>query len=431
MKVAVLRETFPGERRVALVPASVAALAKHDVQVSIETDAGAAAGFENADYEDAGACIVSRQDALAVDVLLQVRSLGANQTAGKADLESFRRGQVVIGMCDPLGEPQAIQQSADTGVTQFALELIPRTTRAQAMDVLSSMATIAGYRAVLLAALELPQMFPMVTYAAGMLRPARVFVIGAGVAGLRAIATAKQLGAVVQAHDIRPGSADEVRSVGAKFIELPLDGQTQDAGGYAKRLTDADYDRQRQLIAEVASQSDVVITTAAIPGRPAPLLVTTAAVENMPIGSVVVDLAAERGGNCEVSQADERVQHGGVTILGPTNTAAEVANHASVMFSNNTTRFLINLTRDGQVALSLEDDIICETLVTQDGQVVHGRIRELLGLPAAADAATVPGLTPDAEATPPETQPAAVDDNETIPFDSWNDDAAAVEEDDA
>jgi len=382
MNIAVVKETFPGEQRVALVPSALAPLLKAGMEVLVETGAGEAAGFSDAEYEQKGATVVSsRADAFAADIILQVRSLGANQEAGRADLASMRSGATLIGMCDPLGEPTAIAEVAATGITQFALELVPRTTRAQAMDVLSSMATIAGYRAVLLAASESPKIFPMLTYAAGMLRPSHVFVLGVGVAGLRAIATAKMLGAVVYAHDIRPNSREEVESVGAKFIELEFGAEdSQDAGGYAKQMGEDFYQAQRKLIAEKAAECDVLITTAAIPGRRSPLLVTADAVKGMAAGSVIVDLAAERGGNCELTVADQRIVQHGVTLLGPTNLPSEIPQDASQMFASNCVKFLLNLVKEGTLAMDLDDDIICNTLVARDGEVVHPRIRELLKL---------------------------------------------------
>ncbi len=393
MKVSVLKETYPGEMRVALAPANVPQLAKIGVDVVVEAGAGAAAGYLDKQYQEKGATLaVDRAAAIAdADLIAQVRSVGANPEAGQDDLAAFRSGQMVLGMSDPLGNPAAAAVMAEKGLTSFALELIPRTTRAQSMDVLSSMATIAGYRAVLLAAVELPKMFPMMTTAAGTLRPAKVFILGVGVAGLQAIATAKRLGGVVQAYDLRPACREQVESLGAKFVELNLDtGESEDKGGYAKAMDEAFYQRQRELLADIAAECDVVITTAAIPGRKSPLLITTNAVERMPPGSVVVDLAAERGGNCEVSKADERVVHQGVTILGPTNLPAEVPQHASQMFSNNVTKFLINLIKEGQVNWNMDDEIICETLVTRDREVVHPRLRDMLGLapltPPAADA---------------------------------------------
>jgi NAD(P) transhydrogenase subunit alpha len=399
MKIAVLKETFPGECRVALVPDSLASLVNQKLQILVERSAGEAAGFADAEYEAQGASLVSREEAFRADVLLQVRTCSANPEAGRTDLEQFQPGQTIIGLCDPLGNPQTIQEMANAGVTVLALEMVPRIARAQAMDALSSMAMIAGYRAVLLAANHLPRMFPMVTYAAGLLRPARVFVIGAGVAGLRAIATARQLGAVVQAHDIRPGSAEEVLSVGAKFIELPLDTDTEDEGGYARALTEDDYARQRELIQSIAVESDVVITTAAIPGKKSPLLLTATAIEQMRRGTVVVDLAAQGGGNCELTQPDKTTVANGVTILGPTNVTSEVPDHASQMFSSNVAKLLLHITNDGELDLNLEDEIVCETLVAENQQVVHTRLRDLLGL-AAAESVLSPATDGNLEPTP-------------------------------
>ena len=380
MKLAVLKETLPGERRVALVPANVAQLVKAGFQVLVEAGAGEAAGFSDAAYQDRGAQLFPQPGgARDADVLLRVHG---TQGGGDSGGPAARAGQLVIGMCDPLGAPQAVQQVAETGATLFALELIPRITRAQSMDVLSSMASIAGYRAVLLAAVELPKMFPMMMTAAGTLRPARVFVIGAGVAGLQAIATAKRLGAVVHAYDVRPAVGEQVESLGGKFVKLELEtGQAEDQGGYARELGEAFYEKQRELMARVVAESDVVITTAAIPGKTAPRLITQAAVEGMAPGSVIVDMAAERGGNCEPSQADQRVVHQGVLILGPTNLPAEVPFHASQMYSSNITRFVLNLVKEGELAIDGNDPIVAETLVARDGQVSHPRLRSLLGLP--------------------------------------------------
>ncbi len=382
MKVAVVKETFPGERRLALVPADVAKLTKSGLSLVIERGAGAAAGFADAAYTDKGAAIAANRDeAFSADIVLQVRSLGTNLQTGREDLRRLRAGQFVIGMCDPLGEPQAVAEIAKSGATQFALELIPRTTRAQAMDVLSSMTTLAGYRAVLLAAVELPKIFPLMMTAAGTLTAARVFVIGVGVAGLSAIATAKRLGAVVRAYDVRPACREQVESLGAKFVELALQTQqAETAGGYAQAQDEAFYHRQRELLGDVVAESDVVISTAAIPGKKSPLLITAEAVARMQPGSVIVDLGAERGGNCALTKADERVIAGGVTILGPTNLPSELPVHASQMFSANLTAFLLNLTKSGEVVLNCDDPIIRETLVARDGEVVHPRLRELLGL---------------------------------------------------
>jgi len=401
MKVAVLKETFPGERRVALVPANIAALAKAGAEVVVESGAGSAAGFKDAEYAEKGAqVVVGREAACLADVLLQVRCLGANPQAGRADLPHFKAGQIVVGMCDPLGAPEAIREIAQTGATLFALELIPRITRAQSMDVLSSMATIAGYRAVLLAAIELPKMFPLMMTAAGTVTAARAFVIGAGVAGLQAIATAKRLGAIVSAYDVRAACREQVNSVGGKFVELQLEaGQAEDKGGYAKAMGEDFYRKQRELMTRVVADSDVVITTAAIPGKKSPVLITKEAVAGMRPGSVIVDLAAERGGNCELSQPDQRVEQHGVTILGPTNLPSEIPHPASLMLSNNVTKFLQNLIKGGEINLNLQDEIIRETLTARGGDVYHPRIRELLGLGAAAaepPAGSVPGTPPSA-----------------------------------
>jgi NAD(P) transhydrogenase subunit alpha len=406
MKVAVLRESFPGEKRVALVPASVPQLTKAGLQIVIQSGAGEAAGYPDAAYQQRGAEVVAdRQAALAgTDVLLQVHCLGANPEAGRQDLAQFRSGLSVIGMCDPLGAPQAIQEIAGTGATLFALELIPRITRAQSMDVLSSMATVAGYRAVLLAASELPKMFPMMMTAAGTITAARAFVIGAGVAGLQAIATAKRLGAIVHAYDVRPACREQVESLGGKFVELQLEAnQSEDQGGYAKQLGEEFYQKQRELMARVVADSDVVVTTAAIPGKPSPLLITRAAVEGMAPGSVIVDLAAERGGNCELSQANQRVVHQGVVIHGPTNLVSEAPFHASQMYSNNVTRFLLNMVKGGQLVVNMEDEIVRDTCVADGGQVAHPRIRDLLGLPVLAP--------PAAEEPPAEPADAASSEN--------------------
>lgn len=385
MKVAVLKETHPNERRVALIPPNVPQLAKVGLEVWVEEGAGVSAGIPDEKYREKGARLVAdRAELFTADVLLQVRALGANREAGQADLARLNDKSYVIGTCDPLGAPDAIAEVAGTGAGLFALEMVPRITRAQAMDVLSSQATIAGYRAVLLGAIELPKMFPMLMTAAGTLAAARVLIIGAGVAGLQAIATARRLGAVVHAYDVRPATREQVESLGGKFVQLELDaGQAEDQGGYAKALGDEFYTRQRELMAAEVAHCDVVITTAAIPGKTSPLLVTANAVRGMAPGSVIVDLAAERGGNCELSQPDQRVVEQGVTILGPTNLPSEVPFHASQMFSNNVTKFLLNMVRDGALALNMEDPIIRDTLVCHRGEVTNPRIRDLLGLPAA------------------------------------------------
>lgn len=394
MNVAVVQESFPGERRVALVPQFVPLLVKAGWKVTIQAGAGDAAGFTDDQYKDKGAEIVADRAAVirAADVLLQVRSLGANLEAGRADLDLLKPGQTVVGMCDPLGQPQAVKELADHKLMLFALELIPRITRAQSMDVLSSMATIAGYKAVLQAADHLPKMFPMLMTAAGTLTAAKVLVIGAGVAGLQAIASARRLGAVVQAYDVRPVVKEQIESLGAKFVELNLDtAGAEDQGGYAKQLNEQQQQQQREQLADIVAECDVCITTAAIPGRPSPLLVIEDAVRRMVPGSVIVDLAAERGGNCELTQADQTVVAHGVTILGPTNLPSEVPQHASQMYAKNLVTLMLHLTTDGRLDIDLKDEIIRDTLTTKDGQVQNQRLRDMLDLgPLPQPAATAP-----------------------------------------
>ena len=386
MIVGVPKETFPGERRVAVVPSVVPALTKASLDVLIESSAGTVAGFPDAAYTDAGARVApSRAQLFAdADIVLQVRSPGAADDAGRADLELLRPGQAIIGLSDPLGEPAAARAVAERDVAAFSMELIPRITRAQSMDVLSSMASIAGYKAVLLAAAALPRMFPMMMTAAGTITPAKVFVVGAGVAGLQAIASARRLGARVEAYDVRPAVKEQVESLGASFVELPLETEgAEDAGGYAKAQDETFYQRQRETMARVVAASDVVITTALIPGKTAPILVTAEAVAGMSPGSVVVDLAAERGGNCELTQADETVvTDSGVTILGPTNLPSTVPYHASQMYAKNISTLLLHLVKEGALALDMDDEITAGTLVSRDGAVVHPRICDLLGMPA-------------------------------------------------
>ena len=381
MVVGIPAETFPGERRVAAVPAVLPALVKAGLEVVVEPGAGAAAGFPDAGYADKGAALAAdrAQVFAAADVVLQVRALGANPDAGRADLALMRTGQVVIGLSEPLGEPAAARELAARGVTAFSMELIPRITRAQSMDALSSMATVAGYKAVLVAAETLPRMFPMMMTAAGTVTPARVFVVGAGVAGLQAIASARRLGARVDAYDVRPAVKEQVESLGAAFVDLPLDtAGSEDAGGYAKARDEAFYARQREMMGRVVAGSDVVITTALVPGRPAPVLVTDDMVAGMAAGSVVVDLAAERGGNVEPSRPDEVVTAHGVTVLGPTNLPSTVPYHASQMYARNVSALLLHLVEGGSVAIDPDDDITAGTLVSRGGEVVHPRVRELL-----------------------------------------------------
>jgi NAD(P) transhydrogenase subunit alpha len=377
MRIGVPKETFPGETRVALVPAGVGPLLKAGLQVAIERGAGDAAGFPDKAYSEQGATIASHAEVFqTADVLLQVRSMPPDP--------ALRAGQAAIGFADPLGAPQAIKDAAGTGVTLLSMELMPRITRAQSMDALSSMATIAGYKGVLIAANLLPRMFPMLMTAAGTISPAHVFIVGAGVAGLQAIASARRLGARIEAYDVRPAVKEQVQSLGARFVELPLESaDAEDKGGYAKAQDESFYRRQREMMLQVVAGSDVVITTALIPGKRAPILLTTEMVEAMKPGSVVVDLAAERGGNCELTRPDETVVHNSVTIVGPSNPAALVPYHASQMYSKNITTFLMHLlgkegaTRSA-LAVDPQDEITRETLLTHEGSVVHARVRDLL-----------------------------------------------------
>lgn len=384
MIVGVLRETAPGERRVALVPQSAPPLAKAGLEVLVERGAGLAAGYPDAEYEGKGAGLAGRDEVLAkADILVMVT--GPGTAAGAAVLAACRRGQVVIALQDPLGNLAGTQAMARAGLTAFSLELMPRITRAQSMDVLSSMATVAGYQAVLEAAARLPRLFPMMMTAAGTLAPAKAFVVGVGVAGLQAIATAKRLGAVVEAYDVRPAVKDQVVSVGARFVEFDLPtADAEDKGGYAKAQSDEFIRRQQEQMQAVVARNDVVITTAAIPGRKAPVLVTAPMVAAMAPGSVIVDLAAERGGNCELTRADEVVTAHGVTILGPTDLVSRKPYHASQMFAKNVETFLRHLLKDGALAFDLQDEITAGTLLCRDGDVVHPRLRGMLGLDAPA-----------------------------------------------
>ncbi len=379
MIIGIPRETFAGEHRVALVPDTVSVLAALNVEIVVEPGAGESAGFADANYAKQGAHIAADRDEVfaRADVVLQVRTFGANPQAGRADLARTRSGQVFIGGSDPLTAGPQLREMAATGATLFAMELIPRITRAQSMDILSSMATIAGYKAVLMAADALPRMFPLLMTAAGTLTPARVLIIGAGVAGLQGIATARRLGAVVQAYDVRPAVKEQIESLGAEFIELAIDaGDSEDAGGYAKAQDETFYRRQREELAKVAGQNDVVVTTAAIPGQPAPLLITAKAVELMGPGSVIVDLASERGGNCELTRPGETIIEHGVQIMGPLNLPAAIPNHASQMYSHNISTFLRHLLKEEGLQFDMEDEITRETLVMRESEVVHPRIRE-------------------------------------------------------
>ena len=380
MIVGVAAESMRGERRVALVPAVVSGIAANGAEVLVERGSGSAAGFADDDYAAAGARIAASAAELLAEADIVVR-IGAPE--GDAELDGLREGQTLVGLLNPLGNPEGIAALAERGVDAFALELLPRISRAQPMDALTSMATIAGYRAVLLAANTLTKLFPLMMTAAGTVTPARVLVIGAGVAGLQAIATARRLGAVVHAYDVRPAVAEQVESLGARFVELDLDaGDAEDSGGYAQALGEEFYARQRELLGNVVAESDVVISTAAVPGSAAPLLVTADAVARMRPGAVIVDLAAETGGNCELTQPGETISTGGVTILGPLNLPAEAPFDASQMYARNVASFLGHVLNEGALTLDTDDEIVRGALVAHGGQVVHPRVREQLGLAA-------------------------------------------------
>ena len=387
MIVGVPRESFPGERRVSLVPAAIPNLAKAGLEVVVETGAGVEAGYPDADFAAKGAKILPQRAEVfrAADILVQVLCYGSNDRTGEADVPLFKRDQVLVGFLRPLGSAETIQTIAGKGVTSFSVELMPRTTRAQSMDALSSMATISGYKSVLIAADALPRFFPMLTTAAGTITPARVLILGCGVAGLQAIATARRLGAVVSAYDLRPAVKEQVHSLGARFVELPIEAKdAQDARGYATAQGEDFYRRQRELLGKVIAESDVVITAAVIPGKKSPVLVTKEMVAGMAPGSVLVDLAAERGGNCELTRAGEKIIEHGVTLIGWFNLASTVPYHASQMYARNLTAFLLHLVKDGKLQLDTKDEIIRDTLLTYGGQVVNARLREFFSLPALA-----------------------------------------------
>ena len=387
MIIGVPKETYPGERRVGLVPMVVPSFAKAGFEVVVEAGAGLEAGYPDSQYVEKGAKIAASRVALfdQADILLQVLCYGSNDVTGKDDLPLFRKGQILIGFLRPFGSKEVIQQIADRGVTAFSVELIPRTTRAQSMDALSSMGTICGYKAVLIAADSHPRIFPMLTTAAGTITPARVFVVGAGVAGLQAIATSRRLGAVTSAYDLRPAAKEQVQSLGGRFVELPIEAKdAQDARGYARAQDETFYQRQRELLGRVVKESDVVITAAVIPGKKSPVLVTEEMVIGMAPGSVIFDLAAERGGNCELTEAGKTTVKHGVTIIGAINVASGVPYHASQMYARNTMAFLLHLIKDQKLQLNLEDEIIRETLVTHSGEVVNQRVREFFGMAAPA-----------------------------------------------
>jgi NAD(P) transhydrogenase subunit alpha len=377
--VGVPAETYDGERRVAVTPAVVPALVKLGGEVVVESGAGERAGFTDADYEAKGARIGSRDDAWSASVVTQVRVLGGDPNS--PDLAAVPAGQVIVGTAGALANPAVAQAVAGRGATLYALEMLPRTTRAQSMDVLSSQANIAGYRAVLMAAAHLPKVFPLLTTAAGTLPPARVFVIGAGVAGLSAIATARRLGAVVEAYDVRAAAAEEVKSLGARFVEFDLDTgpEGSGSGAYATRMTDEQIAKQQELMGQVIARADVVITTAQVQGAKAPVLVTEAMVEGMSPGAVVVDLAAEQGGNVEPSVAGEVVKLNGVTVIGPANINSDAAHHSSLVYAKNVQNFLALIVKDGQVTHDDGDDLVAGSVVARGGSIVNERVKDALG----------------------------------------------------
>ncbi len=384
MIVGVPRESYPGERRVAMVPGVVPILMKGGLEVIVEAGAGLEAGYPDPLYNAKGAKIVATRSEVFrhADIVAQVLCYGSNDQTGEADLALMRRHQVLVGFLRPLGGLRTIQQIAQRGVTAFSVELMPRTTRAQSMDALSSMATICGYKAVVVAADTLPRIFPMLTTAAGTITPGRVFVIGAGVAGLQAIATARRLGAVASAYDMRPAAKEQVQSLGGRFVELPIEAKdAEDARGYARAQDEEFYRQQRDLLGKVVAESDVVITAAVIPGKKSPLLVTADMVKNMAPGSVIVDLASERGGNCELTRPGEKIIVHGVTIIGWYNLASTVPYHASQMYARNVSAFLLHIVKDGKLRLDQSDEIVRDTLLTTGGEIVNARLREYYSLP--------------------------------------------------
>ena len=385
MIIGIPSEIKTGEQRVAMSPANVQSLTGKSVKVLLQANAGSAAGYPDAEYTAAGATITANRAEIfaSADIILQVQSFGSNNENSDADLASLRKGQLVIGMMDPLASPQAAQAVAEKGASAIALELVPRISRAQSMDVLSSMATLAGYKAVLLGASAAPRIFPMLMTAAGTLQPARVLIMGVGVAGLQACATAKRLGAVVEAYDVRPAAREQILSVGAKPVELDLDtGESEGAGGYAKEQGEDFLRRQRELMTEVVAQQDIIITTAAIPGAKSPILVTEDMVKAMKPGAVIVDLAAERGGNCDLTEQGQTVVAHDVTILGPENIPSDLAFHASQMYGKNMQTLLeLILDDEGNLSLDFNDEIVAGTVVAHQGEVPHAHMRKLLNLP--------------------------------------------------
>ncbi len=364
----------------ALTPRACEALIKLKLEVIVESSAGLPAGFPDEEYSRRGVKLVSREEVFRdAGIIVQARAPGANPEAGRNDMQSFRTGQMLIGFGEPLTAFRECAELAERGVSFFAMELVPRITRAQAMDALSSMASIAGYEAVLIGASTLPKLFPMMMTAAGTITPAKVLVLGAGVAGLQAIATARRLGAVVSAYDVRSAVKEQIESLGAKFVVLDIE-SAEGQGGYAKAMDEDFYKRQRALLGAVLKEQDVVITTAAVPGRKAPILITKEMAEMMAPGAVIVDMAAERGGNCELTRAGETVMHNGISIVGPVNMPSRAPYHSSQMYATNVVNLLkLMLNKEGELKIDLNDEVIRETLVTHEGKVVNPRVSELLG----------------------------------------------------
>ena len=379
MKIAVAKETEPGERRVALTPDVVSRLSKKGLTILVESGAGEGAFFSNEDYESAGASIIDEPAVLwgEADILLKVQPPRILDS-GASEVQHLKPASVLICFLNPLANPEGIDAIAQQEVTAFSMELVPRTTRAQSMDALSSQASLAGYKAVLMAAARLPKFFPMLTTAAGTIRPAKVFIMGAGVAGLQAIATARRLGAVVEAFDIRPEVKEQVQSLGAKFVEVALEEETSAGGGYAKELSEESKARSRELVTAHVSNADVVITTAQVPGKKAPLLVTAEMVSQMKPGSVIVDLAANQGGNCAYTESGRTIHHHGITIIGPENAPASIPVHASQMYAKNLQALLALMIQDNELMLNFEDDIIDAACVTHSREIRNQRIREML-----------------------------------------------------
>ncbi len=372
MKISVLKETVAGEKRVAIVPDALKRLAKHNFQVTVQAGAGIEAGYSDEDYEKAGAVVAALEEMMDADAFIKV------QPPTLEEVDNLPAGKALISILQPLTRFDLVRRLARQKITAFGLDVIPRTTLAQSMDILSSMSTIAGYKAVLLAADSINKFFPMLMTAAGTVAPARVMVLGAGVAGLMACATAKRLGAVVEATDVRPEVKEQVKSVGAKFLEVKSEESGAGEGGYAREMSEDYKRRQAEMIAKHIARADVVIPTALIPGRKAPILITEEHVKSMKTGSVIVDLAAEMGGNCELTERDKSVMKHGVLIIGESNLPSAMSYHASQMFSKNIERYLFHLCDDKGLKMDMADEITSGSLVTRDGEIIHARTKQLM-----------------------------------------------------